>query len=49
MIRPRLSLGIADQQYVIWEKGVGSTVSIGSTGDLDRNKTEVLRESPDAV
>lgn len=34
----------ADSQYVIWEKGVGSTVSVGSTGDLDRNKTEVLRE-----
>ncbi|WVF71750.1 hypothetical protein IAT40_006558 [Kwoniella sp. CBS 6097] len=29
--------------YVIWEKGVGSTVSIGSTAELDRNKTEVLR------
>ena len=37
---------VADTQYVIWEKGVGSTVSIGSSGDLDRNKTEVLRESP---
>ncbi|WVQ99152.1 hypothetical protein IAU59_006284 [Kwoniella sp. CBS 9459] len=29
--------------YVIWEKGVGSTVSVGSTAELDRNKTEVLR------
>lgn len=29
--------------YVIWEKGVGSTVSIGSTSELDRNKVEVLR------
>ncbi|GFZ44221.1 hypothetical protein JCM24511_01943 [Saitozyma sp. JCM 24511] len=29
--------------YVIWEKGVGSTVSIGSTAELDRNKVEVLR------
>jgi hypothetical protein len=31
------------EQYVIWEKGVGSTVSIGSTAELDRNKVEVLR------
>ncbi|KAK6910396.1 hypothetical protein I203_104428 [Kwoniella mangroviensis CBS 8507] len=29
--------------YVIWEKGVGSTVNVGSTAELDRNKTEVLR------
>ncbi|WRT66068.1 uncharacterized protein IL334_003020 [Kwoniella shivajii] len=29
--------------YIIWEKGVGSTVSVGSTAELDRNKTEVLR------
>ncbi|TXT07161.1 hypothetical protein VHUM_03331 [Vanrija humicola] len=29
--------------YIIWEKGVGSTVSIGSTPELDRNKVEVLR------
>ncbi|ORY21894.1 high-temperature-induced dauer-formation protein-domain-containing protein [Naematelia encephala] len=29
--------------YVIWEKGVGSTVSVGSSAELDRNKTEVLR------
>lgn len=28
---------------MIWEKGVGSTVSIGTTAELDRNKTEVLR------
>ncbi|WVQ77248.1 hypothetical protein IAR50_006931 [Cryptococcus sp. DSM 104548] len=28
--------------YVIWEKGVGSTTEIGSTAELDRNKTEVL-------
>ncbi|TYJ53769.1 hypothetical protein B9479_005609 [Cryptococcus floricola] len=28
--------------YVIWEKGVGSTSEIGSTAELDRNKTEVL-------
>jgi hypothetical protein len=33
------------EQYVIWEKGVGSTVSIGSTAELDRNKVEVLRKS----
>lgn len=32
------------EQYVIWEKGVGSTVSIGSTAELDRNKVEVLRK-----
>ncbi|WVR07282.1 hypothetical protein IAU60_004323 [Kwoniella sp. DSM 27419] len=29
--------------YVIWEKGVGSTVSVGTTGELDRKKNEVLR------
>ncbi|KAK8864156.1 hypothetical protein IAR55_001402 [Kwoniella newhampshirensis] len=29
--------------YVIWEKGVGSTVNVGSTVEFDRNKTEVLR------
>ncbi|WVO16453.1 hypothetical protein L204_104130 [Cryptococcus depauperatus] len=29
--------------YVIWERGVGSTISIGSTPQLDRHKTEVLR------
>lgn len=29
---------------MIWEKGIGSTVSIGNTAELDRNKTEVLRE-----
>lgn len=29
--------------YVIWEKGVGSTIAIGSTAELDRNKVEVLR------
>ncbi|WVW83585.1 hypothetical protein I302_105606 [Kwoniella bestiolae CBS 10118] len=29
--------------YVIWEKGVGSTVNVGSSAELDRNKTEVLR------
>ncbi|OXH42508.1 hypothetical protein J008_00023 [Cryptococcus neoformans] len=29
--------------YVIWEKGVGSTIRIGSSPELDRNKTEVLR------
>ncbi|CAD6567302.1 MAG: hypothetical protein TREMPRED_003499, partial [Tremellales sp. Tagirdzhanova-0007] len=28
--------------YVIWEKGVGSTVSVGSSTELDRNKTEHL-------
>lgn len=28
---------------MIWEKGVGSTVSIGTTSELDRNKVEVLR------
>lgn len=33
------------QQYVIWEKGVGSTIRIGSSPELDRNKTEVLRMS----
>lgn len=38
------TLTIADEQYVIWEKGVGSTVSVGSSAELDRNKTEVLRE-----
>lgn len=30
-------------KYVIWEKGVGSTIKIGSSPELDRNKTEVLR------
>jgi hypothetical protein len=30
-------------QYVIWEKGVGSTQSIGSTSDLDKNKAEMLQ------
>ncbi|KAK4683945.1 hypothetical protein P7C73_g6263, partial [Tremellales sp. Uapishka_1] len=36
--------GLGDKiNYVIWEKGVGSTVDIGSSVDLDRNKTEVLR------
>ena len=35
---------LADEQYVIWEKGVGSTVSVGSSAELDRNKTELLRE-----
>lgn len=34
---------MADSQYVIWEKGVGSTISIGSNSELDRNKVEVLR------
>lgn len=29
--------------YVIWEKGVGSTIAIGSNAELDRNKVEVLR------
>lgn len=29
--------------YVIWEKGVGNTVAIGSNAELDRNKVEVLR------
>ncbi len=29
--------------YVIWERGVGSTVTIGSSVELDRNKTEVMR------
>lgn len=29
---------------MIWDKGIGSTVSIGSTGELDKNKVEVLRE-----
>ncbi|WWD17544.1 hypothetical protein CI109_101985 [Kwoniella shandongensis] len=29
--------------YVIWEKGVGSTVNVGSTAGFDHNKTEVLR------
>ncbi|KGB74694.2 hypothetical protein CNBG_0532 [Cryptococcus deuterogattii R265] len=29
--------------YVIWERGVGSTIKIGSSPELDRNKTEVLR------
>ncbi|WVQ82249.1 hypothetical protein IAT38_004377 [Cryptococcus sp. DSM 104549] len=29
--------------YVIWEKGVGSTVNVGSSAELDRNKTEILR------
>ncbi|GHJ86806.1 hypothetical protein NliqN6_3208 [Naganishia liquefaciens] len=28
--------------YVIWEKGVGSTQSIGSTSELDKNKSEML-------
>jgi hypothetical protein len=28
---------------VIWEKGIGSTVNVGSSTELDRNKTEVLR------
>lgn len=32
-------------QYVIWEKGVGSTVNVGSSADLDRNKTELLSKS----
>ncbi|KAL1405455.1 hypothetical protein Q8F55_009087 [Vanrija albida] len=36
--------GLGDKiNYIIWEKGVGSTVSIGSTPELDRNKVEVLR------
>lgn len=30
--------------YCIWEHGVGSTVDIGSTAQLDENKIEVLRE-----
>ncbi|KAF8309828.1 hypothetical protein DL93DRAFT_2044105, partial [Clavulina sp. PMI_390] len=30
-------------QYVIWDKGIGSTTSIGSTSALDSAKTEVLR------
>jgi hypothetical protein len=29
-------------QYVIWEKGVGSTVNIGSNPTLDRHKAEVM-------
>ena len=33
----------SSSQYVIWEKGVGSTHDIGSTAEFDRNKTEVLR------
>ena len=37
-------LVVADGQYVIWEKGVGSTVSVGSSAELDRNKTELLRK-----
>ncbi|KAJ9091998.1 hypothetical protein QFC19_008866 [Naganishia cerealis] len=28
--------------YVIWEKGVGSTQNIGSSSDLDKNKSEML-------
>ncbi|KAL7421522.1 hypothetical protein Q5752_003291 [Cryptotrichosporon argae] len=36
--------GLGDKiNYVIWEKGVGSTVNIGSAPELDRNKVEVLR------
>ncbi|KAJ9094420.1 hypothetical protein QFC21_005959 [Naganishia friedmannii] len=38
---------LKDQQgdkinYVIWEKGVGSTQNIGSSSDLDKNKSEML-------
>ncbi|KAI0262890.1 high-temperature-induced dauer-formation protein-domain-containing protein [Gloeopeniophorella convolvens] len=29
--------------YIIWEKGVGSTADLGPTQALDTNKTEVLR------
>ncbi|KAL7413962.1 high-temperature-induced dauer-formation protein-domain-containing protein [Mrakia frigida] len=29
--------------YCIWERGVGSTVNVGSTAQLDENKVEVLR------
>lgn len=39
------TVSLANMQYVIWEKGVGSTVNVGSSADLDRNKTEVLRMS----
>lgn len=40
---------VADIQYVIWDKGIGSTVSIGTSAELDRNKTEVLRECFHAI
>ena len=43
--KTRLKKNSADLQYVIWEKGVGSTVNVGSSAELDRNKTEVLRTS----
>ncbi|EIW70902.1 hypothetical protein TREMEDRAFT_43442 [Tremella mesenterica DSM 1558] len=29
--------------YVIWERGIGSTTSLGNHPELDKNKTEVLR------
>lgn len=41
----RRSVADGMMQYVIWEKGVGSTVNVGSSADLDRNKTELLSES----
>lgn len=40
---PRACSENTDVQYVIWEKGIGSTVHVGTTSELDRNKTEVLR------
>ena len=40
---PRFSTCSSSSQYVIWEKGVGSTNEIGSTAEFDRNKIEVLR------
>ncbi|KAF8328817.1 high-temperature-induced dauer-formation protein-domain-containing protein [Cantharellus anzutake] len=29
--------------YVIWDKGIGSTTAVGSSGQLESNKSEVLR------
>ncbi|KAN0107122.1 High-temperature-induced dauer-formation domain containing protein [Russula decolorans] len=40
---PKLQVDHYKINYVIWEKGVGSTADLGPTQAYDTNKTEVLR------